>query len=258
MSIAFEIASMKQDYYLGCIPVNNFGPWTQENQGYMLEPMTIAKRIQERMDELGYTQDVLATRAGVSQTTVYKLTSGKAKESRKIMQIADALGVEAKWLQYGTKPKIGGRHGYRLPSNFEPGPEITGMIPLISWVQAGQFCTSPDLFHPGDAEEWLPAVKKFGPHAYALRVVGDSMVLPYPSKDSFFPGTIIFVDPDKPLTNGAKVIAKIKGTEEATFKVYSEDGGKRYLKPHNPQYPVIEMDETMQICGVVVWQGGDV
>jgi SOS-response transcriptional repressor LexA len=30
------------------------------------------------------------------------------------------------------------------------------------------------------------------------------------------------------------------------------DSGRRYLKPLNPQYPMIEMDEDFQIIGVVV------
>lgn len=137
--------------------------------------------------------------------------------------------------------------------NTETGPDLRGeMIPLISWVQAGLFCTSPDLFQPGSSEEWVPSFKNVGTHGYALRVKGDSMVAPFPNQKSYPEGTIIYVNPEKPVTNGCKVIAKIEGTEEATFKIYSEDGGKRFLRPLNPQYPTIEMTEGMVICGVVI------
>lgn len=125
-------------------------------------------------------------------------------------------------------------------------------IPLISWVRAGQFCEVIDQFSPGDAEDWLPTPKKYGPHSYALRVEGDSMVSPYPHTRSYPPGYIIFVDPDRAVVNGSRVIAKLPDTNEATFKIYSEDGGKRFLKPINPQYPTIEMTEDMILCGVVV------
>jgi SOS-response transcriptional repressor LexA len=125
-------------------------------------------------------------------------------------------------------------------------------IPLISWVKAGLFCEAVDLFEPGAAEEWLPAPKKYGPHAYALRIEGDSMVSPFPHARSYPPGYIIFVDPDRAVVNGSRVIAKLPDTNEATFKIYSEDGGKRFLKPINPQYPIIEMTEGMILCGVVV------
>ena len=134
-------------------------------------------------------------------------------------------------------------------ANTEPGPALQGLIPLISWVQAGAFCNVVDLFQPGDAEEWLPTVQKLGPRSYALRVKGDSMTAPYGR--SYPEGCIIYVDPDTAVTNGARVIAKLPDLDEATFKVYSEDAGQRFLKPLNPQYPTITMTPDMLICGVV-------
>lgn len=136
-----------------------------------------------------------------------------------------------------------------MTTNVEPGPDIRGRVPLISWVQAGDFCGVVDLFEPGDAEDWLLTVQPMSQHAYALRVKGDSMTAPYGL--SYPEGVIIYVDPDTPVTNGCRVIAKIPGSEEATFKVYSEDAGQRFLKPLNPQYPTITMTPDMQICGVV-------
>jgi SOS-response transcriptional repressor LexA len=137
-------------------------------------------------------------------------------------------------------------------ANTRPVRPVGFTIPLISWVRAGQFCEVADLFHPGDADEWLPCSRKYGPHAYALRVEGDSMVSPYPGTRSYPPGFIIYVDPDRAVTNGCRVIAKLPESNEATFKIYSEDGGKRFLKPLNPQYPIIEMTDGMIVCGVVV------
>lgn len=215
--------------------------------------MNMGKRIALRLRELGWRQtDLLDRIPDLSPGTLSAMILRDSKRSEFTTQIAGALGVTGNWLQDGTNPKlVGGMFGDAF-ANTEPAPKIAGSVPLISWVQAGLFCTSPDLFHPGDAEDWIPTMKKYGPHTYALRVIGDSMVLPYPSKDSIFPGTIIFVDPDKPLTNGSKVIARIEGTDEATCKVFKEDMGRRFLNPQNPQYPAIEMDQTMQICGVVV------
>ena len=134
-------------------------------------------------------------------------------------------------------------------ANVEPGPDLKGLVPLISWVQAGEFCQCVDLFQPGDAEEWMPAITKMGPHAYALKVRGDSMTAPHGR--SYPEGCIIYVDPDAPITNGCRVIAKLSDSDEATFKVYVEDAGRRYLKPLNPQYPIIEMTPEMCLCGVV-------
>lgn len=127
-----------------------------------------------------------------------------------------------------------------------------GRVPLVSWVQAGAFCEAIDLFQPGDAEEWMYCPANHGPNTFALRVQGDSMVSPYPTEKSYPAGTIIFVDPDRAVTNGAKVVARVPETNEVTFKKYSEDAGRVYLVPLNPTYRTIEITKEMHICGVVI------
>ena len=42
--------------------------------------------------------------------------------------------------------------------------------------------------------------------------------------------------------------------DEATFKEYREESGKRYLKPINPTYDKIEITDDIRICGVVIGQ----
>ncbi|MEH6534577.1 MAG: S24 family peptidase [Photobacterium frigidiphilum] len=126
------------------------------------------------------------------------------------------------------------------------------LIPLISHVQAGAFCEAIDNFQPGDAEEWLPCPVKVGKHAYALRVKGDSMTSPIAGQLSYPEGSLIYIDPDREPDIGSRVIAKLIDSNEVTFKVYTEDGGKKYLKPINPQYPTIELTEGTHICGVIV------
>jgi len=41
-------------------------------------------------------------------------------------------------------------------------------------------------------------------------------------------------------------------SKEATFKQYVLDGDIRYLKPLNPQYPLVEIDDSTHVCGVIV------
>ncbi|MGZ3767919.1 MAG: helix-turn-helix domain-containing protein [Mucilaginibacter sp.] len=66
---------------------------------------TLANRIKREMDNLGINQEELAERAGVSQSLIHKLTSGKALQSRKISQLAAALGVNTDWLATGKGDK---------------------------------------------------------------------------------------------------------------------------------------------------------
>lgn len=189
---------------------------------------------------------------------------GVSKEGR--LRASAIIGCRPLWLENGTGPifdqidkqteedtdNLIFLRSAMLDRNTLPGPSINGMVPVISWVQAGAFCFSPDLFCPGDAEDWIPALRKFGAQTYALKVQGDSMISPYAGQKSYPEGCFIFVDPERPVTNGCRVVARIHDDELATFKVYSEDAGKRFLKPLNPQYPTITIDDSMHICGVVV------
>jgi SOS-response transcriptional repressor LexA len=92
---------------------------------------------------------------------------------------------------------------------------------------------------------------RVGPHAYALRVVGDSMTNPHGSP-SFPEGTVIILDPEREAAPGKYVVVRQKGDSEVTFKQLVRDGGRFYLKPLNPRYPILEMNEDAVICGVLV------
>lgn len=144
-----------------------------------------------------------------------------------------------------------------LQGNVEHGPILRGKVPLISSIQAGLWCEAIDNFHVGDHETLLDCPKKCGVNTYALRVKGDSMTNPIPGGKTYPEGTIIFVDPSQAITSGCRVIAKLPYSNEATFKEYREEDGKRWLKPLNPTYDKIEVTEDIKICGVVIGKWED-
>lgn len=165
--------------------------------------------------------------------------------------IATALGVRVEWLQFGVEPKRAGGTE-RLDNNVEPGPESKGLIPLISWVQAGAWSEAVDLYAVGDAEDWLPCPANHGPRCFALRVRGESMFDPH-GRRSFREGDIVFVDPERQAENGSLVIAKLTDSQEATFKQLVIEDEKRYLKALNPSWPerMMPINGSCQIVGVV-------
>lgn len=123
-------------------------------------------------------------------------------------------------------------------SNVSPGPDIQRRVPLISWVQAGDWNEAVDIYEPGYAEQWLPILRNGSPSAYALRVQGESMTAA--SGRSYPDGTIIIVDPEKRSpVSGQRIIAKLVGQNLVTFKVYVEEDGRRWLKPLNAHYQPI-------------------
>ena len=122
-------------------------------------------------------------------------------------------------------------------------------LPLISWIQAGNPEKVEDIYHAGEYEEMMPVSKRYSKHSFALRVRGDSM---QSSTGASFPeGCVICVDPEISPDNGTFVVAKFPNSDEATFKQLVIEGGERYLKPLNDRYPIIPIDEEVQICGVV-------
>ncbi|WP_445363163.1 S24 family peptidase [Microbulbifer sp. ANSA003] len=194
-------------------------------------------------------------RATLSQTLEYpdnnylnQLCTGHTNiGSRTARKVEGALGLKSGWMDY---PQSLERYAPE-PKNFTQGPDIKGRIPLISWVQAGKFCEAMDLLEPCDAEEWLPCPTAHSDRAYALRIKGDSMASPYPGQRSYPEGIIIFVDPEKPVTNGSRVIARLNG--EATFKTFAEDMGRLFLRPINPSYPTMDItDLDVTFCGVII------
>jgi SOS-response transcriptional repressor LexA len=200
---------------------------------------TIQDRLTEVMrDNNLSTQADLARFSGASRASVGHWFAGISKPSSKpLTSIATKGGYSAKWIIDGVGPK------YAEHSNVAHGPAFRGKVPLISWVQAGAFSEAIDLFHPGDADEWIKTTVNTGPHTFALRVEGDSMM------DTFPPGVIIIVEPDFLPEHGHFVIAK-NSNNEATFKQLIRDGGDMYLKPLNNQYPTRPLGDY-QIIGVV-------
>ncbi|MEX1669117.1 helix-turn-helix domain-containing protein [Zhongshania guokunii] len=135
-------------------------------------------------------------------------------------------------------------------NDVSQGPENRGFVPVISWVQAGQWHEADDPFQPGYAEELIPCPKPHSLQTYALRVQGDSMTAPIGR--SYPEGAIIYVDPE--LRGGAivgdRVIAKLKNEDRVTFKQLARDGDKMYLKALNPNHPPI-FDE-FRILGKII------
>lgn len=145
----------------------------------------------------------------------------------------------------------GGQEG---APNVELAPDIKGLYPLISWVQAGEWSEIVGAFGRGDAEDWLPCPVRCGKDTFVLRVKGQSM------EPRFHDGEYIFVDPDVAADNGRFVVVRLTDSQEAIFKQLIVEGGRMYLKALNPDWPtrIIEVTENAEICGVVVFKGEQV
>lgn len=69
---------------------------------------TIATRLKSARIEMGWSQDVLAKKSGVSQGTVGNIEAGIRRSYGSLPRIAEALGVRNNWLRDGELPKYDG------------------------------------------------------------------------------------------------------------------------------------------------------
>lgn len=155
------------------------------------------KRIREARE---LSQSGLARTAGVSQQLISRLESGTDLTTKKLPEIARALGVSA----------------YEIDENFSPedGGSIV-VAPLVSWVSAGQLETPEHpSFDPESPPERRPAAG-LDPDGnwIALKVKGDSMDRISP------PDSIVFVN-----LKDRRLVAN------ACYVIQELDGGSSYKR----------------------------
>ena len=205
---------------------------------------TTIKRIRQAK---GLTQDEIDRRTGdvLSPGTLSRIENEKTVPNVSLAKrLCDALEVSIADVfiesEGGTPVEI------RRSANLQ--------VPLVSWVQAGNFNDSPAATM---AEGWVP-FNSMKTRLYALKVRGDSMTSLHGM--SFPDGVNIIVDPEKNAENKDFVIVRVAGSDEATFKQLIIDGPFVYLRPLNSIYPTIQITEDHRLSGVVIgmnWKSPD-
>ncbi len=211
---------------------------------YGLESLTmdIIDRIKYKMEKRGMISKDLAARLGVSKGTVSNILNrqqSRGIDENTVEKIARILKTTPMYLRYGIEDSV------------EPGPEVKGYVPVISWIAAGQWMEMEEHFVTDDTE-FVPCPNTHGQRTYALRVTGDSMTSP--TGISFPEGYLIFIDPDQTAKVGDFVIARVKNPSTqsgVTFKQLAIDGATPYLRPLNPSHRPIfdEFDIIGRVIG---------
>lgn len=187
------------------------------------------QRLARLLKEKGSTQSELARYIGVSPQSVQFWVKGSTTpKDQKLTKCAAFFGIDPAQLKFGD-------------ANVSPGPDVHGTVPLISWVQAGNW---REVLESDGSAVQIPTTYKKQRHTYALRVDGDSMEPTFPR------GCIIIVEPDAEPVPGNYVIVRQNGNE-STFKQLIQDGGVYMLKPLNSRYPIMQINQGAVFCGVV-------
>lgn len=210
--------------------------------------MSFHLRLQQKLNEKGLKPADLARAADVSGVAAGKWVHGESQpKAQKLKMIARFLGVSDDWL-------LTGKEASKLDNNVDLSQKIIikgRPVPVISWVQAGDWTGMDSVPLGTQFEEWLPPNPDSGKNGYGLIVVGSSM------KPDFKPSDRIYVNPDIQtcdLQTDDLVIVSCSGESEATFKKLIVEGDNKYLQPLNPNWPdqIIKLTEDCRLVGKVV------
>jgi len=183
--------------------------------------------------------------------------SGKGKVlagSRRVyageQTVAVNLSVQDLPLEAHDPEDTSPRHTLSSKAIAKTRADVVTLCPLISWAHACE-TVIPKPSEPRIAENILPCPVPCSQGTFILRVKGASM------EPRFYNGDLIFVDPDIVAESGKYVVVKLEDADEATFKQLIIEGGRKYLKALNPDWPerIVELGDTTKVCGVVVFKG---
>lgn len=114
------------------------------------------------------------------------------------------------------------------------------LIPVINRVAAGYPVDFDDLEYPaGFADDYVRCPDIDDPHAFAVRVIGDSM------EPKFLEGDIVIFSPAAEVRSGDDCFVRFSLPHETTFKrVFFEAENKVRLQPRNENYAPLIMEGT--------------
>lgn len=204
---------------------------------------TIGQRIRVLRRSKKLTQMQLAKIAGVSSPAV--------TEWEKDSYLPKAASLEAMANEFGVTTEFI-LTGKGLPSKYDNNvaPIIGKLLPVLSWVQAGEM-TSVEAIDPSEISEWLPPLSLDDPDGcFYLKVVGVSN---YPA---YMEGDCILVNPKFQvcdLLSGDLIV--VRSNTDATFKkLVIESDDRKYLQALNPNFQpnIIEFQEGTELVGLVI------
>jgi len=176
----------------------------------------IWSNVERLLSEKEWSLVDLANRMGIKPQGVNSLKSGiRGIGTKSTEKLAKALGVEVIELYKTGIPDVFSRP-----------------IPVISWVHAGAFSEPADLWPVGISGEGESVFsrRKVGPHAFGLRIEGDSMAPRY------LPGDIVIIDPERRCDNGSACVVWING--DVSLKLFYEDENEVRLVPLNETHEI--------------------
>ncbi len=230
--------------------------------------MEIGKTIRARRKEMGLTLDKLSELAGCSKPYLSTIETGKANPPGRdiLLKLETLMGfkrgslLELAYVQKmppEIRETLESQHlenvklrqiirtiisGYADGATdmvdqqqldyFDDDPSHRGFVPVINKVAAGYPVDFDDMGYPvGFADDYIKCLDIADPNAFAVRIIGDSMMPDYCE------GNIVVFSPSRAVDNGDDCFIRFSDPHETTFKqVYFQEDGSVMLQPRNKKY----------------------
>jgi len=194
----------------------------------------LAAVIKSLMREKDISVTELARQTQISQPVLHRLATGTTynPQIETLLPIAGFFGISIDQL-IGNAPL----------SNTPTPAHDWDRIPLLTLNQITSWLAQdPSL----NLTKFVSTDIHVSKNSYAVQL-NDSTMQP-----RFAPGTLLIIDPEYSPENQDFVVAQIHHQKTATFKQFLIDGETRYLKPLNPDFPIIKMGADDCILGTMV------
>ena len=189
--------------------------------------------LKQRRQELGLTQNDVATHVGVSEATVSRWESGDIANMRqgRIAALAEILRIDPSVIVGMTEGSVSAALTGKertLPANILPLPKVRP-LPLVGAIACGTPILAAE-----NIEEYLQIPENV-PADFCLKCKGDSMI-----NARIFDGDIVLIHEQPDVDNGE--IAAVLIGEEATLKRVYKYPNRMELRAENPLFPPLNFE----------------
>ncbi|CQJ02439.1 TPA: helix-turn-helix domain-containing protein [Yersinia enterocolitica] len=191
--------------------------------------MTFKDRLKIAMDEGGFTQASLAKATGLAQSMIWKLVSGNANGTSKLVSIAKVLGVRPEWLSEGSGTMRETENENKEQDRYTREPFFSVDI-YDGDIKTNHLLMVPDL------------VRSESCRAYLLKE--DTGCAETPA------GTYIVVDSSESPGNNDLVYAQ-SGETTSVYR-FVRGGAEDFLSVDDPRVP-LSPAKSFEIKGVIVF-----
>ncbi|EFO1398997.1 helix-turn-helix transcriptional regulator [Escherichia coli] len=233
---------------------------------------TLAERLKEARTLRGLTQKALGDLVGVSQAAIQKIETGKANQTTKLVELANALMVKPEWLSSGVGPmrsdakesNIGPESEWGTVDAWDKNTPLPADEVEVPFLKDIEFACGDGRVQCEDHNGFKLRFSKA-----TLRRVGantdGSGILCFPATgDSMEPvipdGTTVAVDTNNKRIVDGKLYAIGQtdggnGQLKRIKQLYRKPGGKLIIRSYNnDSYPDEEADiDDVEIIGRLFW-----